>query len=215
MSLAVQPAKIPSQRLLSKRHLAAIGMVIAEWGWMEHVFAWSVAELAAGRAITKWEEERGARILTTGMGFNTLLGLVRSLATAHFPGDKKPIEKLMDAVGKTYSRRNLIGHAHWSRGPTRGTIKTAYMKAVGSLRIDHHVFTVREIEQLAQTIAEQRDVVIAFLHQRGLWQPLEHTPDTPPPLTPQFGALAHPPNQAKAKSGVSPTPHKRGRPHAS
>ncbi|MHB8416037.1 MAG: hypothetical protein ACYDDA_10960 [Acidiferrobacteraceae bacterium] len=198
---------------MTERHLAAIGLIIVEWGWMEHNFEWSVAELAADRPILKWTDEPAARILTTGMGVNTLMGLFRGLAIARFPKDKKEIEKFIDMIRKSYVARNIMGHGHWTKGAETGSIQTFTFKAVGSLRAEKHTFTIEQLERLAYVIAEQRGYFVAFLQSRGFFQPPQRTSDISPPLKPQLHTRRRPLTREKASPPDPPAiPHKSARP---
>lgn len=168
----------PIQRIVGPDHLRAIGLVIAEWSYMEYVVGWSVAELAAGRSIQKQGDEPAARILVTGMEFRTALGLLGSLAAVRFPNDADAFSKITEKIRRLAGTRNTIAHARWHKGKRPGTIEALVFKAVGSLTAQAHAFTARELFGLAERIAAQRSELLDFLTSRGFWKKPE------PPVAP-------------------------------
>jgi HAMP domain-containing protein len=175
---------LPSQLFVSDEQYRAIGLVICEWGFMEHVAAWSVSELAAGRPITKPMDEPASRILVAGMAFNTLIGLLNALGSVLFPDSIKELTGITKAIAADYQSRSIIAHARWHPGKRPNSISTTIFKSVGKLSQTQHEYTADEIQQLAERIDAHRRQLIEFLKKRGFWQPLEAGPETPPPIGP-------------------------------
>ena len=125
--------KLPIQDVVSDDHLKAIGLVIVEWSGIENLLLFMLCNLAIPDA-TKYEDYLPGLILSTGMGYRTMLGLMRAIVEVRFQKDKRQFEEIVNDLEKSADLRDIFAHQSLHVGKKKGTVKATKMKSVGGLK---------------------------------------------------------------------------------
>lgn len=162
--------------ILSEEHYAAIGQVVVKAAVTQHLMAMAAFSLAANEA-SPWHEDIAYGVLITGMGAQTLVGMLKTLGRIRHEEDADEFDKLLDKINKAFSRRDTFAHAAWARGKRPNSAQPLLAKTVGRLRKTQEVdYTPKEILKWAETFGRLSLALMMFL---GRWNLVpETTPQT-------------------------------------
>jgi len=159
--------KLPSQDVLTDAHLAAIGLVVVEWAALEGLMQMALCNLMMND-IEWLEKNPGPLILTTGMGAQVMIGLLKSFIQFRSPDDAEAFEKLMKKINKAKGHRDIVAHSTWEKGPAPGLVEPQGHKTVGQLKTLEGHADAEGIADIAHDIFRLGVQLDRFMRARSL-----------------------------------------------
>ncbi|MGA9665225.1 MAG: hypothetical protein WBQ69_02100 [Gallionella sp.] len=156
---------------LDDDHLKMIGLVITTWGNFEGHLVYLLCQFATASKRRNKKAWEASLILVTGMGWNTMLGLIRSLVFGHFPKDVKTFDNLRRRIEDSKKLRDMLAHNFILKGNKPGTISVIRMKSINEFKSVSHQFTQKELSQLAEKIYNEHMELVRFLIAHGVYKP--------------------------------------------
>lgn len=153
------------QDLLSKLQIQCIGLITAEWAFLEamvSVAIWDYCNL---------DREKGLS-LTADLGSKAKINILGALAKQHFAGDSAAAEVMANLVAdmdRLNSERNRIVHNPWSKNVFTGAMRTMRPSTSGkSLKQKILERTDAQLVKTYEEIAGLVDRLLMFQEDHGI-----------------------------------------------
>jgi hypothetical protein len=162
--------------VLTEAHLIGIGRIVVEWSATELTLSHLLWEIAAGKRfsgilsnVSEWQASISSMV---GMDARVTMGILRAVFHARHPDLSDNFDKIVDKLNKLLKVRHIVAHGFWIKGKRRGSFDAMIFKSSGRMRVEHHMFTAKELNNTADRIINATHSLIIFLESHGYWKDL-------------------------------------------
>ena len=118
---------------------------------------------------SKWPASISSMV---GMDAHVTMGILRAVFHARHPDLSDNLDKIVDKLNKLLKVRHIVAHGFWIKGKRGKRIDAMIFKSSGRMRVEHHMFTAKELNNTADRIINARHSLIDFFGIPRYWKDL-------------------------------------------